>query len=195
MKRALLFAGPSGAGKTSLIEKIAGINPEFEHIFMYMTRTLRTGEKERETKTREELEQMHKKGEVLYLLEKHGVLFGPSTASFHGILDINRTPMIEMSIYDIGIFRSVYKDVLVVYVAPPSKELLEKRLLRDGRGKIGGRYPDSLVEMDSYLAGRFNRLIDLHIVNDEGRLEESANKVVNCFKKSGQNYVFKYHKE
>ena len=39
-KSIVICGALSGAGKTSLIEKIAGINPEFEHIFMYMTRTL-----------------------------------------------------------------------------------------------------------------------------------------------------------
>ncbi len=181
MKKVLLFAGPSGAGKTTLIDKIIDMDSDFEHIFMYMTRPLRDGEKERQTKTREELGQMHKKGEVLYLLEKHGVTFGPSTTSFHGILNRNKTPMIEMSIYDVDVFRNVYRDVLVTYVVPQSTEILVKRLLRDGRS---GRHNDSLTEMNEYLAGKLNYLIDLHIANEEGRLEESAKRIASYSKKS-----------
>jgi len=181
MKPALLFAGPSGSGKTSLIEKITEIDPEFEHIFMYMTRSIRDGEKCRETKSREELTKMYEQGEVLYLLEKHGVLFGPSVKSFHSILNRCKVPMIEMSIYDITVFKCVYTATSVVYVAPPSKDILGKRLLRDGRK---GRYDAGLVEIDEYIASKFNSVIDLQIINNEDRLQESAISVINYFKRS-----------
>lgn len=186
MTTAILFAGPSGAGKTSIIENIIKINLDFEHIFIYMTRPLRKGEKDRATKTKTELEQMYEKGEILYLLQKHNVFFGPSTISFQGILNRNKIPMIEMSIYDIDTFRNVHKDILVVYVVPPSKEILGKRLLRDSRDN---RYYSSLVEMDDYLSGKFDKIIDFRLVCDDGKIEESARKVINHFNKLKQNPI------
>ncbi len=182
MVNAILFAGPSGAGKTSLIENIAATNPDFEHVFLYMTRPLRDGEKGRETKTREELKQMYENGEVLYLIEKHGVLFGLSTLSLYGILNRGKIPMVEMAIYDIDVFRRVHEDVLVIYVAPPSKELLGDRLLRDGRSNQSNRQSAGFIELDEYNRGKFDDLIDLRIINQEGRIEESAERVVRYFK-------------
>jgi len=75
MSKFLLLLGPSGVGKSSIIEELLQLDSRFVYISPFMTRALREGEKNKISISGEEMDKMWNRGELLVINELYGIRY------------------------------------------------------------------------------------------------------------------------
>ena len=130
-----IICAPSGAGKTSLVNALLEREPDIELSISYTTRPPRPGETDGRTYhfvTREQFLDMAGRGEFLEHAEVHGNFYGTSHATVQSLLDAGRDVLLEIDWQGAAQIRKAKPDCVSVFILPPSRAELERRLR--GRG-------------------------------------------------------------
>lgn len=162
----VVVSGPSGVGKTTLIDQLLAADPLIRRCITATTRPPRTGEKEGEHYffvSRGRFEAM-KGGELVEWAEVHGESYGvPRT-----YLDKQRAAgfdvVLNIDIQGGDRVKGVFPDAVMVFILPPSFGALEARLRGRGdvpAGDLKVRLENARTEMAA--AARYEYLV----VNDE----------------------------
>lgn len=169
--RPVVICGPSGVGKSTLINRLMSEFPDdFGFVVSHTTRNPRPGEVDGVAYnfvTRESMEAAIVRNEFIEHAEVYGNLYGTSFAAVKRLVDEGR-----VCVLDIGVqgARSVQAradfDAKYVFVEPPSAEELERRLR--GRGteseeSLRTRMSNAHRELEASKSIRF----DARIVNDD----------------------------
>lgn len=174
----VVLSGFSGAGKGTIMKHLLEAHPQDYNLSISATtRDMRAGEKEgREYffKTKEEFEEMIKKGELLEYATFNGNSYGTPRAYVEQLIDRRKDVILEIDTHGALQVKKMYPDALLLFTMPPSAEELKNRLV--GRGTetddvIAQRLAISNSEaeiMDSY---------DYLIINDS--LEKAVDQVHN----------------
>ncbi len=128
----LVVSAPSGAGKTTLCEKLLSVDKEISFSVSYTTRSPRPNEKNGkdyffvDEKT---FEKMIKEGAFLEWARVYNHYYGTSRAQVEETLAAGRDVLLDIDVQ--GAFQVRQKlgqDAVLVFILPPSLEELEKRL-------------------------------------------------------------------
>ncbi|CAM9329003.1 unnamed protein product [Hapterophycus canaliculatus] len=129
---AVVVAGPSGVGKGTIIQKLMEIFPrQFGFGCSHTTRARREGEQDGVHYHFTSVESMRAavaKGDFIEHAEVHGNLYGTSVAA---VSDVSRSGQVCLLDIDVQGVKAVQASSLTpkyVFIAPPSMEVLEKRL-------------------------------------------------------------------
>lgn len=171
-----VISGASGVGKSTVLSKIMHGRDDLLFSVSATTRPMRPGEQDGVNYyfiTREEFLQRVKNGEFLEYDEHAGAMYGTLNSQIdeklekgHVILDID--PM------GAGNVRRIRSDATLIFIMPPSREELERRL------RSRGDTSDAQIEM------RLNRAVwemgqrdwyDYTVINDEA--DACAEKILN----------------
>lgn len=151
-----IVSAPSGAGKTSLCQKLTSDLPNFKHSVSFTTRKSRHGEVNDRDYTfvdEKEFLRMVEAGEFAEWARVHGNLYGTSkkrlealrSEGIHVILDIDTQGAEEI--------RNSYDDGIYIFILPPSlgalKERLEKRMSNSAE-EIALRLRKATEEIKNY---------------------------------------------
>ena len=131
-----IISAPSGAGKTSLVHALLGINPHIDLSVSYTTRDPRPGEqdgKDYHFVSREIFLEMAKRGEFLESAEVYGNLYGTSQTWISQEIAKGRDILLEIDWQGAAQVRRLFPDSVSIFILPPSIAALEQRL--KGRGK------------------------------------------------------------
>lgn len=131
-----IISAPSGAGKTSLVQALLGINPHIDLSISYTTRDPRPGEqngKDYHFVSRDAFLAMAKRGEFLESAEVYGNLYGTSQTWISQENARGRDVLLEIDWQGAAQVRRLFPDCISIFILPPSKKALEQRL--KGRGK------------------------------------------------------------
>ena len=131
-----VISAPSGAGKTSLVHALLGINPHIDLSVSYTTRDPRPGEqdgKDYHFVSRETFLEMAKRGEFLESAEVYGNLYGTSQSWIEGELASGRDILLEIDWQGAAQVRKLMPHAISIFILPPSLTALETRL--KGRGQ------------------------------------------------------------
>jgi guanylate kinase len=131
-----IISAPSGAGKTSLVHALLGINPHIDLSVSYTTRDPRPGEqdgKDYHFVSREIFLEMAKRGEFLESAEVYGNLYGTSQTWISQEIAKGRDILMEIDWQGAAQVRRLFPDSVSIFILPPSMAALEQRL--KGRGK------------------------------------------------------------
>ena len=131
-----IISAPSGAGKTSLVHALLGINPHIDLSVSYTTRDPRPGEqdgKDYHFVSREIFLEMAKRGEFLESAEVYGNLYGTSQTWISQEIAKGRDILMEIDWQGAAQVRRLFPDSVSIFILPPSIAALEQRL--KGRGK------------------------------------------------------------
>ena len=137
-RRGLLFivSAPSGAGKTTIVERLVETTPRLKMSRSYTSRPARQGETDGvdyNFVTRSRFEQMMAGGEFLELADVFGNLYGTSARDTERLLSAGDDVMLVIDVQGARQVRRRGVAVASIFLMPPSAETLERRLR--GRSK------------------------------------------------------------
>ena len=167
--RGLLFivSAPSGAGKTTLVERLVEQTPGLKLSRSYTSRRAREGETDGvdyNFVTRERFEAMRAVGEFLEWADVFGNLYGTSATDTERILDSGGDLVLVIDVQGARKVRRRGIETTAVFVMPPSFEVLEKRLRgrsKDSEEAIQRRLQIARQEVAAYAE------YDYVVINDE----------------------------
>jgi guanylate kinase len=167
--RGLLFivSAPSGAGKTTLVERLVEQTPHLKMSRSYTSRAAREGETDGvdyNFVTRERFEAMLAVGEFLEWADVFGNLYGTCASETERILESGCDLVLVIDVQGARKVRRRGVETTAIFVMPPSFEVLEKRLRgrsKDSEAAIQRRLEVARQEVASYAE------YDYVVVNDE----------------------------
>lgn len=165
--RMIIVAAPSGAGKSSFVEKISAEDPRLHDIITYTTRTMRHHESEGKPYFFITLEEFNKKVKEDFFIEwaqVHTNFYGTSYEQIHLAWARDKCVIMDIDIQGVMTFKEKYPDAKTVFILPPSIDELRRRVIK----RDGAPPPDLDIRMknaekEMLKAGEF----DVQIVNDD----------------------------
>lgn len=173
-----VMSAASGAGKTTLKDKVIEEFPDIVYSISATTRKPREGEVDGVHyffKTKEEFEKLIKEDGLIEWNEVHGNYYGTPKFFVEDMLRQGKRVLFDLDVFGKVNFDKVYPDATGILIMPPSAEELERRLR--GRGTdseevIQVRLANAKKEIEfAKTKGKY----EYTIVNDD--LEKAANEL------------------
>lgn len=138
MNNLIVISGPSGCGKSTLIRRLLKKHPGLLFAISHTTRPRRGREVEARDYyfvSREQFLEMKDNNEFVEWAEVYGNFYGTSRREIETKANQgrNRFLLLDIDVQGAGNIKKEYPEALFIFVAPPSMEELERRLL--GREK------------------------------------------------------------
>ena len=175
-KPVLVFAGPSGVGKSTLIHRLM---KNFEGVFAYSVSYTTRERREREKDgvdyvfvTTEQFEEMIENEEFVEYAKVHGKYYGTAYESVNRVMAKGKYCILDLDVQGVEAVREKLGNGLTweprfVWIAPPSIESLEKRLKARGtetEQTLKNRLDTALRELQ-YAATK--NVFDITVINDD----------------------------
>lgn len=163
----LIVAAPSGAGKSSLVNAVLALEPGIRLSISSTTRPPRPGEDEGQHYhfvSRDEFERQLAEGAFLEHAEVHGNWYGTSRAAVEPLQASGIDVLLEIDWQGARQVRAKVPDAVSVFIFPPSRTELERRLRARGQDSpevIARRLAAAREEMSHY------HEFDYLLVNDD----------------------------
>jgi guanylate kinase len=143
----IVVSGPSGAGKTTVLNRVMAEVPGMRFSVSHTTRIPRSGEKdgvEYHFVSRREFERLIGEGAFLEWAEVHGELYGTARAEYDRAVREGVDLLLDIDVKGADQVCQKFDDAVTVFVIPPSYADLERRLR--------GRGPDDEASFERRLA-------------------------------------------
>jgi guanylate kinase len=168
-KRGLLFivSAPSGAGKTTIVERLVEQTPHLQMSRSYTSRQPRDGETsgvDYNFVSRGQFEKMKAAGEFLEWADVFGNLYGTSAVDTERILESGCDLVLVIDVQGARKVRHRGMENVAIFIMPPSFTILEQRLRgrsKDSEEAIQRRLLVAQQEVASYAD------YDFVVINDE----------------------------
>ena len=134
----IVVSGPSGVGKTTLVDRLLKSDPLVRRSISATTRSPRPGETEARDYffvARERFEAM-KNGELAEWADVHGALYGTPKQFLEGELAAGRDVVLNIDIQGANQVKRSFPGAVMAFILPPSFQELEARL--QSRGDVSG---------------------------------------------------------
>jgi len=132
----IVLSGPAGVGKDTLIDQWQMVAPNVRRLVTYTTRPQARTERhglDYYFVTEEEFKAMIAEGAFLEYAEVHGNWYGTPLQKMEELRDAGRDVVLRIDVQGAMQVRERYPEAILIFVAPPSLEELEKRLRKRGR--------------------------------------------------------------
>lgn len=162
-----VISGPSGAGKGTLVHRVLDLVPNTWVSISATTREPRTGEVDGvdyQFMTDAEFEHVIEAGGFVEWARVHSHYYGTPVAPIEGALEAGKTVLLEIDVQGGFQVKEKLPQARLVFIAPPSMEVLERRLRKrgtDSEETIAQRMANAVGEMEA--SARY----DVRIVNDD----------------------------
>lgn len=164
--RMIIVAAPSGAGKSSFVEKLAAEDSRFHDIITYTTRPMRHHESEGKPYffiTKQEFEKKVSEDYFIEWAQVHTNYYGTSYEQIRLAWAKDKVVIMDIDIQGVETFKSKFPDAKTVFILPPSIAELRRRVVkRDGSPPADLDIRMLNAEKEMVKAGEF----DVQIVND-----------------------------
>lgn len=180
----IVFSAASGAGKTTILDRLREHNPELIYSISATTRAPRDGEINGTHYFFLSVEEFKKKIEEDAFAEwaqVHNNYYGTPKDFINSTINSGKTIIMDIDVYGKITFDKAYPEAVGVFIEPPSMEELEKRL----RGR--GTDSDEVINTRLKNAVEENRFseekgkYEYRIVNDD--LETAVKKTIELVQK------------
>ena len=156
-----IISAPSGSGKTTLANLLREQVPGLLFSVSYTTRTQRGSEqdgREYYFVAREEFEKMLAADEFLEHAEVHGNFYGTPRRFLREAEESGQDLLLDIDVQGEEQIKAKLPEAVAVFVLPPSKEVLEKRLrdrsyaekIASGEANVQGRLMAAAREVEKY---------------------------------------------
>jgi guanylate kinase len=185
MSKFLLLLGPSGVGKTAIIEELYRLDSRFVYISPYMTRRLRKGEKNKISISDNQMDKLQNRGKFLVVNSLYGIRYGTPISPIIKALTENKFPVLDWPISKIKVVTQAFPDQLyIVYISPPSIEILCDRLAKDKRDTDGQRLKNAREELAIYWSSGYFGIYDFEITSEENQIPKITRAIYTNYLKS-----------
>lgn len=133
--RIFVVSGPSGSGKSTLIRELRQKVPGLGYSISHTSRPPRGQEKngvEYHFVSKENFQKMVENGEFVEWAEVYQDLYGTSVSSLRSQITMGLDVIMDIDVQGARNIKDHFKDAILIYVLPPSLEILEKRLRERG---------------------------------------------------------------
>ena len=174
--RLYVISGPSGAGKSTIIHHVMKEIPDLGYSVSHTTRQPREKEVDGQDYhfvDKQTFQRMIREGDFLEWAEVYDDLYGTSLSRLQRRLDMNMDVILDVDVQGAGNVRRKFEDAVLIFLLPPSLEVLEKRLRNRATESESGfrnRTEKALLEI------RESRDYDYIVFNDE--LRDGVKRVV-----------------
>ena len=182
----VVVSGPSGVGKDAMLAIVREQRPEVFWAITATTRAMRPGEEHgvhHLFHSREEFLELLERGELLEHAEVYGNLYGVPKAPVREALAEGRDAIVRTDVQGAASIRALALDALLIFVAPPSLEELERRLR--SRDTESAEETALRVEM-SRQEMRDAAWFDAVVVNETDALDSAAQEVMAVIERERQ---------
>ena len=171
-----VISGPSGVGKGTVVDQVL---KNVDNIYLSVsatTRQMREGEKEGVNyffKTKEEFQDMISSDQFLEWAEFTGDFYGSPKSNINNYLSCGKDVILEIEIQGAKQIKQKCPDAVLIFLAPPSFEVLEERLIKrktESIDKVKIRLNKAKQEMKE--TGLFHYIV----VNDD--LKKAVDNVI-----------------
>lgn len=162
-----IVSAPSGAGKTTLVERLVEQMPQLRMSRSYTSRAARSGEQDGvdyNFVTRERFEAMIAAGDFLEWADVFGNLYGTCASDTQRLLADGSDVVLVIDVQGARQVRSLRPSATTVFVMPPSYAVLEQRLRgrsKDSEAAIVRRLDVARQEVAAFAE------YDYIVINDE----------------------------
>lgn len=132
----LVIAGPSGAGKGTIVEGLRSREPGIWLSVSTTTRPPRSGETEGRDYhfvSRDDFKSLQMAGEFLEWFEVFGNLYGTPRSPVEDHLAAGHDVLLEIDVQGALAVRKAFPQAILVFIRPPSREAQRQRLADRGR--------------------------------------------------------------
>lgn len=169
MEKMIIVVAPSGAGKSTFIDEILKF-PELaiKDNITYTTRGMREGESEGAPYfflKEDDFKQKIEEGFFVEWAKVHSSLYGTSHKQIRDCWQAGYTTIMDIDIQGAETFKDKFPEALVVFIQPPSLEVLKERLLKRGGGVLPSDYDVRMESAKREMAWAKNA--DEIVINDE----------------------------
>ena len=183
----IILSGPAGAGKGTLrsilFDKVEGL------IFSVSCTTRKPRPKEIEGKDyffveKQEFQAMVESGAFLEWATVHGECYGTPRKEVLDVLEHGRSVILEIDVQGALQVKENFPDAVTIFIYPPNKEILEKRLKQrgtDSASSITLRLKNAENEMQTSSA------YDYVVVNDE--VERASQELIRIVRELATNTI------
>jgi guanylate kinase len=129
--RIFVISGPSGSGKSTLIREVRQRVQGLGYSISHTSRLPRGQEKngvEYHFLSKQAFQKMIDNGEFVEWAEVYQDLYGTSVSSLRGQITKGLDVIMDIDVQGARNIKQHFKDAVLIYVLPPSLEILEKRL-------------------------------------------------------------------
>ncbi len=133
--RLVLFSGPSGVGKDTILDAVAEKAPEIQKSISLTTRERRDGEQDGVDyyfTTKEKFLDMIENNEILEYAQYGPNLYGTPKKPVDLWLEDGKTVILKIEVQGAAKIKALYPNTLSIFLMPPSMEELEDRLRNRG---------------------------------------------------------------
>lgn len=163
----IIVAAPSGAGKSSFVEKLAAEDGRLHDVVTYTTRTMRHHESQGKPYFFISVEEFEKKIKEDFFIEwarVHTNLYGTSFEQIQLAWAKDKVVIMDIDIQGVVTFKSKFPEARTVFILPPSIEELRRRVVK----RDGSPPPDLEVRMlNAEKEMKMAHQFDVQIVNDD----------------------------
>ncbi|MBK9322766.1 MAG: guanylate kinase [Bdellovibrionaceae bacterium] len=165
--RMIIVAAPSGAGKSSFVERACREDSRLEDTVTFTTRAMRKGESQGHPYhfvTREEFEIRIKENFFVEWANVHNNLYGTPYYQLEDAWLIGKCVIMDVDVQGADTFKAKYPNAVSIFILPPSIDELRRRIeKRDGRVPADIEIRMSNAQKEIQVASKF----DYQIVNDQ----------------------------
>ena len=163
----LVISGPSGVGKNAVCDGLFRLDPTMTYSVSATTRPARKDERDGvdyHFLDEAEFQRRAQAGLLLEWAEVHGSLYGTPREPVEQLLAAGRTPVLNVDVQGGRSVKALVPDSVLVFLAPPSLEELERRLRArgtDSDAAIARRLQNAVDELSAWVD------YDYQVVNDD----------------------------
>ena len=170
LKKLIIITGPSGVGKGTVIKELLDKNNDIWLSVSATTRSPRIGEKDGENYSfisSEKFKDMINKKEFLEWAQFAGNYYGTPLSTVNEKIEMGFIVLLEIEVQGAKQIKDKFPEALSIFLLPPSKEELEKRIRNRGTEKeeaINRRLSRANYEIAS--SGEFDFVLTNHDVDE-----------------------------
>lgn len=183
----VVLSGPSGVGKDAVLAKLRETHPEIFFAVTVTTRPMRPGEIEGQDYifiNPEHFKLLLDRGEFLENAEVYGRQYGVPKWPLRDALSKGHDSIVKVDVQGAATIRKLAPEALLIFLAAPSFEELEKRLTTrktDSPAQMTIRIETARSEMEQ--AGHF----DAVIINETGMLTQTVEAIIKIIREQRAN--------